>query len=141
MKNNMMSYSYAKHARGWSIINLPSLLGNSPRSRLIKFTVEVIRTRLDRVYLEALESRAKTPSVRVSADEVSALQEELESLYAEILPVAQMTTEQQFLEPALKSFAAKNNRELARSAQATSYVSGGDISASFQADGADSRMS
>ncbi|KAK4244785.1 hypothetical protein C7999DRAFT_43609 [Corynascus novoguineensis] len=90
-------------------------------ARLIKFTVEGIRTRLDRLYLEALESCAKSPSVGVSADEVSALQDELESLYAEILPVAQMTTEQQFLEPALKSLAAKNSRELARSVQATSY--------------------
>jgi hypothetical protein len=50
------------------------------------------------------------------------LQEELESLYAEILPVAQMSTEQQFLEPALKSLAAKTRQGLARSAQATNYV-------------------
>ncbi|KAK3302676.1 uncharacterized protein B0T15DRAFT_487707 [Chaetomium strumarium] len=92
-------------------------------ARLIKFTVEGIRTKLDRIYLESIEQSVQSrPSNRVSADEVSALQQELESLYAEILPVAQMSTEQQFLEPALQSLAAKNGQGLARSAQATSYI-------------------
>ncbi|AEO68724.1 a3180d0a-819e-45aa-94ff-4af92c298886 [Thermothielavioides terrestris] len=92
-------------------------------ARLIKFTVEGIRTRLDRIYLESLELTAKTgASTQVSAEDATALQEELESLYAEILPVAQMSTEQQFLEPALKSLAAKNGQNLARSAKATSYI-------------------
>ncbi|KAK4123022.1 hypothetical protein N657DRAFT_672083 [Parathielavia appendiculata] len=92
-------------------------------ARLIKFTVEGIRTRLDRIYLESLELPVQSgSSSRVTADEVAALQAELESLYAEILPVAQMSTEQQFLEPALKSLAAKNGQRLARSALATSYL-------------------
>ena len=94
------------------------------RRRLIKFTVEGIRTKLDRIYLESLETSAQSASAsRVSPSEVSALQEELESLYAEILPVAQMAAEQQFLEPALKSRVARNGQVLARSAQATNYVS------------------
>jgi hypothetical protein len=93
-------------------------------ARLIKFTVEGIRTKLDRVYLESLEHSAQSGSnTRVTADEVASLQEELESLYAEILPVAQMSTEQQYLEPALKNLAAKNGQGLARSAQAINYVS------------------
>ncbi|GAB1319962.1 HAUS augmin-like complex subunit 3 N-terminal domain-containing protein [Madurella fahalii] len=92
-------------------------------ARLIKFTVEGIRTRLDRIYLESLEVPPQSSaSNRVSLDEVSTLQEELESLYAEILPVAQMSAEQQFLEPALKALAAKNGQSLAKSAQATSYI-------------------
>jgi prefoldin subunit 5 len=91
-------------------------------ARLIKFTVEGIRTKLDRLYLEALELSSQSGAPRVSADRVSALQEELESLYSEILPVAQMSTEQQFLEPALKSLAAKNGKGMVKSAQATSYV-------------------
>ncbi|KAL2173958.1 uncharacterized protein P884DRAFT_250666 [Thermothelomyces heterothallicus CBS 202.75] len=91
-------------------------------ARLIKFTVERIRTRLDRLYLEALEPPTKSAPTKVSTDEVSALQEEVESLYAEILPVAQMSTEQQFLEPALRSLAAKNSQTLARSVQAASYI-------------------
>jgi hypothetical protein len=78
---------------------------------------------LDRIYLESLEASLQSgTNHRVSADEVSALQEELESLYAEILPVAQMSAEQQFLEPALKSVAARNGYALAKSAQAMSYV-------------------
>ncbi|KAK3902907.1 hypothetical protein C8A05DRAFT_15101 [Staphylotrichum tortipilum] len=92
-------------------------------ARLIKFTVEGIRTKLDRIYLESLEASAQSVSAsRVSPSEVSSLQEELESLYAEILPVAQMSVEQQFLEPALKSRVARNGQVLARSAQATNYI-------------------
>lgn len=101
--------------------------------RLIKFTVEGIRTKLDRIYLESLELSAQSGATnRVPPDEVTTLQEELESLYAEILPVAQMSTEQQFLEPALKSLAAKNGHGLAKSAQATSYVGSITCLSSFQ---------
>ncbi len=111
-------------------------------ARLIKFTVEGIRTKLDRLFLESLELPAQAGAAnRVSSGEVSALQEELESLYAEILPVAQMSTEQQFLEPALKGLAAKNGRGMARSAQATSYVSTSYMSRSFTADITDPRVS
>ncbi|KXX76079.1 hypothetical protein MMYC01_204165 [Madurella mycetomatis] len=92
-------------------------------ARLIKFTVEGIRTKLDRIYLESLEASAQSSAInRVPPDEVSTLQEELESLYTELLPVAQMSAEQQFLEPALKTLAAKNSHSLARSAQATGYI-------------------
>lgn len=100
-----------------------SLFGNLRGGRLIKFTVERIRTRLDRLYLESLELLSKSAQPKVPTDEVSTSQEEVDSLYAEILPVAQMSTEQQFLEPALRSIAAKNGRRLAKSAQAASYVS------------------
>lgn len=54
---------------------------------------------------------------------MSALQEELESLYAEILPVAQMSVEEQFLGPALKSLSARNGKSLVRSTHAVNYVS------------------
>jgi hypothetical protein len=59
---------------------------------------------------------------RVPADDVSALQEELESLYAEILPVAQMSVEQQFLEPALRNLATRRGQGLAKSEEAVTYV-------------------
>lgn len=55
-------------------------------------------------------------------DDVRALQEEVESLYAEILPVAQMSAEQQYLEPALKSLSAKNAQSVNRMASAVVYV-------------------
>lgn len=104
----------------------------SSQGRLIKFTVERVRTKLDRIYVETLEAPKQSGSMtRATTDEVSALQEELESLYAEILPVAQMSTEQQFLKPALKSLAAKNVQELARTAQGTGYVSVDGLLLSF----------
>lgn len=93
-------------------------------ARLIKYTVECIRTKLDRMYLESLESlpqsRAKSAA---SQEEITAQQEELEELYSEILPVAQMSVEQQWLEPSLRSLSAKNGDGLNRSAQALGYVS------------------
>lgn len=93
-------------------------------ARLIKYTVECLRTKLDRLYLEALEaSLTSKPSDKASKEEVSALQDELESLYSEILPVAQMSVEQQHLEPSLRSLSAKNGSSLNRSAEALDYVS------------------
>ena len=106
---------------------------------LIKSTVETIRTRLDRLYLEALEAaqaaqeqeqqkeqeraQGRRRDAVMDGGDVAALQEELESLYSEILPVAQMSVEQQYLEPALKSLSGKNGRNLARSLLALDYVS------------------
>lgn len=95
-------------------------------ARLIKYTVEAIRTKLDRAYLESLESYSKSgASEHAAEDEVHALQDELESLYSEILPVAQMSVEQQWLEPSLRSLSAKNGQGLGRSAEALKYVSSG----------------
>ena len=48
-------------------------------ARLIKHTVEGIRTRLDRIYLEALQ--ASTPTGDEDSQESQDLQDELESLY------------------------------------------------------------
>ena len=92
-------------------------------ARLIKYVVEGIRTKLDRLYLESLES---SPAARrrddSHPDDIAAIQEELESLYAEILPVAQMSAEQQYLEPAFAGLAAKNGSSLLRSEKAVDYV-------------------
>ncbi|RGP71554.1 hypothetical protein FSPOR_3260 [Fusarium sporotrichioides] len=91
--------------------------------RLIKTTVETLRTRLDRIYLEAILAAERSGDVKsATQDDVKALEEELESLYSEILPVAQMSTEQQYLEPALKSTDAQSGQSLRRSAVAVTYV-------------------
>ncbi|KAM0324420.1 hypothetical protein ACHAQA_008202 [Verticillium albo-atrum] len=91
--------------------------------RLIKYTVETTRTKLDRTYLEALESAAlHQGSTDPPADDVKALQDEVESLYAEILPVAQMSVEQQYLEPALKSLSDRNGQSAGRSTAAIAYI-------------------
>lgn len=93
---------------------------------MIKFHVEGIRTRLDRIYLEtlhaAVESRAGDHGSTVTVEDVAAVQRELEELYTEILPVGQMSIEHQFLRPALDDLAAKNGLRLEQSTQAAHYV-------------------
>jgi hypothetical protein len=91
--------------------------------RLIKHTVEGIRTRLDRIYLENLNLSTVQNGHDSDDQEVNDLQEELESLYSEILPVAQMSAEQQYLEPALRTIAATNGQGQERSVKAVKYVS------------------
>jgi hypothetical protein len=90
---------------------------------LIKTTVETIRTRLDRIYLEALvEAEQSRDTKTATEDEVRAMEEEVESLYSEILPVAQMSVEQQHLEPALQSISSRGGKSLERTAVANEYV-------------------
>ncbi|TVY87763.1 hypothetical protein LAWI1_G003175, partial [Lachnellula willkommii] len=89
-------------------------------ARLIKHTVEGIRTKLDRIYLDALHNSAR--SEEPDSQETTDLQEELESLYSEILPVAQMSAEQQFLQPALKAIAATDGQGQERAAKAVKYI-------------------
>lgn len=93
-------------------------------ARLIKYTVECIRTKLDRVYLEALEAFPASEASNCAAKEdITAQQAELEELYSEILPVAQMSVEQQWLEPSLRMLSSKNGSSLSRSAESLGYVS------------------
>ncbi|TQS34091.1 hypothetical protein Golomagni_05540 [Golovinomyces magnicellulatus] len=68
-------------------------------ARYIKYTVEGMRTKLDRIYLEALQNSSCNKNSEDNNQEVSDLQEELESLYSEIQPVAQIFVEKQYLEP------------------------------------------
>lgn len=99
-------------------------------ARLIKYTVETLRTKLDRLYLEALEeedgkvrsSADSQPRRQVPKEEIEEMQAELEELYTEILPVAQMSVEQQFLEPAVQSLAGRSASNLTRSVEALDYV-------------------
>jgi len=89
-------------------------------SRLIKHTVEGIRTRLDRIYLDALQNALSNDEP--ASQETIDLQEELESLYSEILPVAQMSAEQQFLQPALRAITATDGQGQERAVKAVQYV-------------------
>lgn len=92
-------------------------------ARLIKYTVEALRTRLDRLYLETLEATPQATSRQhVYGEDIATVQEELESLYSEILPVAQMSVEQQYLGPALKRLATKNSKREEKAARAVDYV-------------------
>ena len=89
-------------------------------ARLIKHTVEGIRTRLDRIYLDALVNS----TIRHGKDDeaLGGMQDELESLYSEILPVAQMSAEQQFLGPAVREIAAREVQAQKRCIKAINYV-------------------
>lgn len=83
----------------------------------------MLRTKLDKVYLESLiQTERSGQLLHASDDDVQALQEEVESLYSEILPVAQMSVEQQYLESALKSISSRSGQSLGRSAAAVAYV-------------------
>jgi hypothetical protein len=93
-------------------------------ARLIKHSVEACRTRLDRIYLESLEAASSANGHRaVQGEDISTVQDELESLYSEILPVAQMSVEQQYLTPALKSLSSRNGKSFDKTARAIDYVS------------------
>lgn len=66
-------------------------------------TAQEIHYRLDRLYLETIQSgRSDYGQTAVEDEAVSAIQEELESLYPEIEILAEMSTKQQFQEPILR---------------------------------------
>lgn len=95
-------------------------------ARLIKSTVDGVRTKLDRIYLQSLKASADANDIQdADEQEIQDLQEELESLYSEILPVAQMSAEQQFLEPSTRRIADREGQEQQRSVKAVEYVSRG----------------
>jgi hypothetical protein len=92
-------------------------------ARLIKYNVECIRTQLDRSYLQNLQPPSGSGSERhTPKEDIAALQEELESLYSEILPVAQMSVEQQWLEPSLRSVSANASQGLSHASASIEYV-------------------
>lgn len=95
---------------------------NTDPSRLIKVTVETIRTRLDTTYLNTLMEAQQYRPAHVDDHDIQALQDEVESLYAEILPVAQMSVEQQHQEPALASVSSQSGKSLTKTATALTYV-------------------
>lgn len=95
---------------------------------LIKYTVEGVRLRLDRAYIEALgvhqmEKRSTPQNER----EVMELQAELDSLYSEILPVAQMSAEQRYLDCAVRAIASQDKQGLEKSKTIIEYVRPGTI--------------
>lgn len=117
----MLSHGLGSFVQGTG--SILTILNSAKHSRLIKHTVESIRTKLDRIYLEALDNSSSVAHDQSTNDqEVTDLQAELESLYSEILPVAQMSAEQQFLEPALYTIAACEGQGQERTAKAVQYV-------------------
>ncbi|KJZ74913.1 hypothetical protein HIM_05644 [Hirsutella minnesotensis 3608] len=92
--------------------------------RLIDATAEAVRLKLDAAYLDALvDGEQSGLDKSVSSSEVKALEEEVESLYTELQPVAQMAVEKQHLEPAVRSVSAKTSKSMGRSVEALEYIS------------------
>lgn len=85
--------------------------------------MEGVRLRLDRAYIEALGvyqvERKTTPK---NEQEVMELQAELDSLYSEILPVAQMSAEQRYLDCAVRAIASQDKQGLEKSKTIIEYV-------------------
>lgn len=94
-------------------------------ARYIKYTVEGVRTRLDRIYLEALENSLDDEISPEDSQESKKVQEELESLYSEILPVAQISVEQQYLEPSLRLTSSNTSHCQERLTKAIEYIESG----------------
>lgn len=84
----------------------------------------MVRTRLDRVYIEGLDgSQVDSDGThRHHGNEVIELEAELDSLYSEVLPVAQMSVEQRYLQRAVRAIAAQGNEGVERSKKIISYV-------------------
>ncbi|KAG5958444.1 hypothetical protein E4U57_001307 [Claviceps arundinis] len=91
--------------------------------RLITMTVQTVRARLDTIYLETLVAAENSGAMKpATGQEVTELQEEVESLYSEISSVAQISIEKQYLEPALQSIATKNGRRLSKTVSSLNYI-------------------
>ncbi|RKF63554.1 hypothetical protein OnM2_024059 [Erysiphe neolycopersici] len=91
-------------------------------ARYIKFTVEGMRTKLDRIYLEALKDPSINQDFQENVPQAQELQEELESLYSEIQPVAQISVEQQYLEPAMRVINNINSAYYERFYKSIQYI-------------------
>ncbi|EGC41893.1 conserved hypothetical protein [Histoplasma capsulatum var. duboisii H88] len=71
-------------------------------AKLSRYLVEEVHSRLDRVYIEYLQSNA--PGIDEGDEEALAtLQEEINSLYSEIEILSEMTTQQEFKVPILRA--------------------------------------
>lgn len=91
-------------------------------ARYIKFTVEGMRTKLDRIYLEALKDPSNDQNSQDVGQQAQELQEELESLYSEIQPVAQISVEQHYLEPAIRVTNNINSTYYERFCKSIQYI-------------------
>ncbi|PKK48364.1 hypothetical protein CI102_6756 [Trichoderma harzianum] len=92
-------------------------------SRLVKITVETVRAKLDTTYMETLVEAERSGRVKPTTDdEVKALEAEVESLHSEILSVAQISVEQQYLEPALQTVSTEGGQSAMRTSNALAYI-------------------
>ncbi|KAH0490730.1 hypothetical protein TgHK011_002186 [Trichoderma gracile] len=92
-------------------------------SRLVKITAQTIRAKLDTTYMETLVEAERSGRVKPSTDdEVKALEAEVESLHSEILSIAQLSVEHQYLEPALTTVSTEGGQNAMRTSNALAYI-------------------
>lgn len=92
--------------------------------RLVKTTVETVRAKLDTTYMDTLVEAERSGRVQPSThEEVEALEAEVDSLHSEILSVAQLSVEQQYLEQALQMVSTEGGQSAMRTSNALQYVS------------------
>ncbi|EHK41561.1 hypothetical protein TRIATDRAFT_134980 [Trichoderma atroviride IMI 206040] len=92
-------------------------------SRLVKITVETVRAKLDTTYMDTLVEAERSGRVQPSThEEVEALEAEVDSLHSEILSVAQMSVEQQYLEQALQTVSTEGGQSAMRTSNALEYI-------------------
>jgi prefoldin subunit 5 len=73
--------------------------------------------------METLVEAERSGRVKPSTDdEVKALEAEVESLHSEILSIAQLSVEHQYLEPALTTVSAEGGQNAMRTTNALAYV-------------------
>ncbi|KAL7920973.1 hypothetical protein ACQKWADRAFT_297225 [Trichoderma austrokoningii] len=92
-------------------------------SRLVKITVETVRAKLDTTYMDTLVEAERSGRVQPSThDEVKALEAEVDSLHSEILSVAQISVEQQYLVQALQTVSTEGGQSAMRTSSALEYI-------------------
>ncbi|KAI5781220.1 hypothetical protein EDC01DRAFT_779071 [Geopyxis carbonaria] len=88
--------------------------------KLSSLTQQAVRVRLDRIFLETLHTHApSSPGLATPPEDLTELQTEIDSLYAEIPAVAQNAADSEFLSPLLRFLAAR------RAQRGENYVLGG----------------
>jgi hypothetical protein len=91
---------------------------------LIKHAVEGVRAKLDNVFLQHVDSDVYFDGCGLVEDsQIRALREEVDSLYSELLPLAQMSVEQRFLQRSLRGITAQSISAVEKSQTVLDYVS------------------
>lgn len=93
-------------------------------STLAALKSRAIQCRLDYIYIEAQNNTSPTTRQRSTDDEAEllSLQEELDSLYSEIAPVAEMAVQQEYKEPIMHTLDKKHHEAVTHADRRLEYV-------------------
>lgn len=93
-------------------------------TKLADYVAEEVHCRLDRIYLETLQSGSNTTNGEIEdeADLIASLENELDSLYPEIGILAELCTKQQFKSPILRELKNRHGQLQSTSEEKLDYV-------------------